>query len=735
MEPKVLIMLKRILPAVVGMLILGVVLYQPKAEDERTTTMDPPDHYDDVARMVADVLPRVHLSHEPFTDELARKAFTNYINTLDFDHTVFMKSQVDELHLVADELENMLEDGELDFAYKVYALLLENMEDRVAYVDTLLTKGFDVEREETYAWKRKAEPFPATEEERNDLWRKKIKHEYIARKVSAEMKKREAAEKPEEKPEEKPDEGAEEVAPKKVDDRSPEELILKKYQQYLTVLKGNDEEWVLQAFLNSFTRAYDPHSAYLSPRAKEDFEVTMNLKLKGIGALLTVEDGAAKIQSLIKGGPAARDGRLKPGDKIIAVAQKASDEPIDIMYMPLYKSVRLIRGEVGSSVFLSIIPASDISGTTVEVIDLVRAEIKLEDRAAKSEIRDQKASEGEKVYKLGIIELPDFYADLSGRRNGKAKPRSSARDVRNLLKQLVVDEVDGVLIDLRDNGGGSLPDAIEMAGLFIGEGPIVQVKAQRRTRALPDPDPANIYDGPLVILVNRHSASASEIVAAALQDFGRAVIVGDSRTHGKGSVQSLFALDRFDTKFGSVKLTTAGFYRIDGGSTQLRGVRPDVVIPSALDVMEIGEEFLPNVLDWSMVDAADYEASNSLEKVLGTLRENSVERREGSEDFEHYNKMVERLRLRLENKKMSLNLKDRLAQAERDRELEEFQNTALVGDDAEDVEEHGGIKDEPEDESEDESGGEPEKEKKRKDIILDETLEILRDLVELYPGL
>ena len=372
-------------------------------------------------------------------------------------------------------------------------------------------------------------------------------------------------------------------------------------------------------------------------------------------------------------GPLSATGRLKSGDKIIAVAQ-GEEEAADILYWPLYKSVRLMRGEIGTQVVLDVIPASDPTGTEVVRIDLIRDEIKLEDRAAQSAIETIPQGEGKESFKVGVIVLPDFYADMKGKRLGAEDVRSSANDVRKLLLDLKEQEVDGVILDLRDNGGGSLPDAIEMAGLFIEDGPIVQVKANRRVKVMYDPDPSVIYDGPLVILINRHSASASEILAAALQDYKRAILVGDSKTHGKGSVQTLFQLDRRNSELGSLKLTTAAFYRINGQSTQLKGVTPDIIIPSALDVMEVGEEYLPNVLEWSWVSSAQYEPEeDAVEGYIGRLRGHSETRRRGDDRFKQYGSVVDRLKKKLNQKEISLNIETRLQRSREDKKMEELQ--------------------------------------------------------------
>jgi carboxyl-terminal processing protease len=415
----------------------------------------------------------------------------------------------------------------------------------------------------------------------------------------------------------------------------------------------------------------------------------------------------------MKGGPAASDGRLQAGDKIIAVEQEG-EEPVDILYWPLYKSVRLIRGEIGTTVVLHVIPASDATGSMVEKIDIVRDVIKLEEKAARSDIYELEREDGS--YKLGIIALPDFYADFSGGSNGE-EPRSSATDVRKLLEELNSEDVQGLVLDLRNNGGGSLRDCVEMSGFFVDNGPLVQVKSGRRVRAMRDPERGVLFEKPLVVLVNRLSASASEILAAALQDYGRAVIVGDSKTHGKGTVQSLMPLDRGDESLGSLKVTTAGFFRVDGRSTQLKGVSPDIPIRSPSDVMELGEEYLDNVLPWSWVAPVRYSPAGDLREVNAYLSDRSEERLAENETFSVYQEKVDRLEERMKRREVSLEWETRLARHLKDRELDKLQDKGML------------VMEEDEEEDEEEALSIlPDR-----DLVLKEGLHILADLISYTP--
>jgi carboxyl-terminal processing protease len=441
----------------------------------------------------------------------------------------------------------------------------------------------------------------------------------------------------------------------------------------------------------------------LSPNNAEDFNISMKLSLVGIGALLSSEDGAAKIERLIPGGPAEHDGRLKPGDKIVAVAQ-GDQEPVSILHWPLSKAVRIIRGEKNTKVVLTIIPASDPTGGTISKIDLVRDEVKLEEQAAKGEVRELRGDDGV-ARKFGVIRLPEFYADMSGRRESGKVPRSSSRDVEKILSDLKTNLIRGVVIDLRNNGGGLLAEAVEMTGLFIGSGPVVQVSDGRATEVLSDDNPDTTYDGPLVVLVNRETASASEILAGALQDYGRAIIVGDTKTHGKGTVQSMANLKNGDPSLGTLKVTTASFYRIAGGSTQMKGVTPDIVTPSILDSMEVGEEYLPHALMWSTVFPALYRRKADLDSILPVLKQQSEERQQKDPRFMAYRSLVEQLGERQKASEISLNLEERLKLARSEKELQKLLQNADVKD--------------------------AEKDKKNQDIILDEALKILSDFTIL----
>ena len=645
-----------------------------------------------IAARVADRLPHVHLNRDDFNDTIATNALMLFIDSLDYDHSLFLASDIAEFQLQATNLDDQVKSGKTDFAQTVFLRFKERLINRVAYVNQLLDKGFDLNQTETYRWKRDTAPWSADKAEWDDLWRKKIKNDFVSRVAAID------AGANEEKP--KTTNAVTGVKAAKV--LTPVDAVRERYKQYQMLIDNNfDRETVLQRYLSSFTRSYDPHSDYLSPRSVEDFDINMSLSLVGIGATLRSEDGAAKIEKLIAGGPAEQDGRLLPGDKIIAVAQ-GDKEPASILYWPLSKAVRIIRGEKGTKVVLTVIPADDTTGTSTKTIDLIRDEVKLEAQAAKGAVRAFTETNGV-PYRIGVLTLPEFYANFEAARNGDDNARRASTDVRRILSGFATNHLDGVILDLRNNGGGSLTEAIDIAGLFIPVGPIVQVREQRGVSVLPDGDPETVYGGPLIVLVNRLSASASEIVAAALQDYGRAIIVGDSKTHGKGTVQTVFPLSKLNDDLGSIKVTTASFYRIAGGSTQLKGVVPDVVLPSLYDALEIGEEYLPHALPWSQVRSAYYRPwTESVKPAIPELKELSSVRRAVNPAFTTFLARRDRIRGRMETPEVSLKVSDRIGEIVAEKDMEKLQDEALDSDKAD--------KDDP---------------------ILDEALNITADLVDL----
>ncbi len=472
---------------------------------------------------------------------------------------------------------------------------------------------------------------------------------------------------------------------------------------------------ILEMYLSCLSRVYDPHSAYMSPRAEDDFNISMRLSLFGIGAVLTSEDGYTRIEKVIPGGPAEKDARLKPGDRIVAVTQGEDGEPVDVIDMPLSKVVDKIRGAKGTKVKLSVLQASQGAQAIPVDVVIVRDEVKLKDSEATGDIREFSAPGGAKL-RLGVIKLPSFYCDFDGAFKSKKDYKSSTKDVKAILERFAKEGgVDGVMLDLRSNPGGSLKEAIELTGLFIDKGPVVQVRSpDGEVRVEEDNNPACVYSGPLVLLVNRLSASASEIFAGAIQDYGRGLIVGEHQTHGKGTVQTVYdlmnILSRLDLHFkpGSVKLTSAKFYRINGGSTQNKGVIPDICFDSFTDHMDIGESKLEHALPWDQINPVDYKPRGTLQEILPDLSKLSTERRAKDPDFLKLGKAIETFKAIKEKKSVYLN------EAKR---WQEYQNEKAIAKEREAI---------FKEEEPSTANAEPQK-GKTKDIFLDETLTILSD--------
>ena len=576
---------------------------------------------------VGRLLEEGHYTHHPLNDEISRKLLTGYLEILDFSHLFFTQKDVDAF---TAKYGNSLDDdvllGNLKPAHEIFAVFQKRVEDRVKKIKDLVKQPMDFKTNETVLLNRQKAPWPKDEAEADALWRARIENELLQEKLS---------------------EHPIEPGPK---------LVERRYDRMLRNVHEEDDEEQVKLFLDALAQAYDPHSEYLSASDLKNFSINMGLSLVGIGAMLRSEDGYAKIESLVPGGPAQTSGRLKVGDRISAVAQGSKDF-VDVRDMRLDKVVEQIRGKKGTKVRLLVIPASATDPAQRKTIELVRDEIKLKDQEARADIIIKKDRDGNPV-KLGWLTLPSFYADMDSHK------KSTTKDVLALLKRLKREKIAGLIIDLRRNGGGSLEEAISLTGLFFKTGPVVQTKgANERVVISTDPDPGVAYDGPLVVLTSRQSASASEIFAAALQDYGRAVIVGDQSTFGKGTVQTILEIGRFTSLLGTrsqddgaLKLTIQKFYRVAGGSTQLRGVTSDIVLPTLTDLPEYGEGGLKNALAYDEVPPAKYTKwSDTHPLFLDELKARSAARVAADPEFHYVMEDMERLRQKLNDNRISLN--------------------------------------------------------------------------------
>ena len=580
-----------------------------------------------IAMSVGRLLEEGHYTRQKLNEEISKKFLQSYLELLDFSHLFFTQQDVDALNTkYANSIAGDVLLGTLKPAYEIYALYTKRVDDRVAKIKELLKQPIDFKSNATVELSRQKSPWPKDEAEADQLWRGRITNELLQEHLS---------------------EHPIEPAP---------QLVARRYDRLARNVHEQDKDEQIKLFLDALAQAYDPHSEYLSKADMKNFSINMGLSLVGIGAMLRSEDGYAKIESLVPGGPAQLDGRLKVGDRITAVAQGQADY-VDVREMRLDKVVEMIRGKKGTRVRLLAIPSDATDPSRRKNVELVRDEIKLKDQEARADIIIKKDENGDPI-KLGWLTLPSFYADMDRHQ------KSTTRDVLALLKRLKKENIAGLVIDLRRNGGGSLEEALSLTGLFLKSGPIVQTKDYNGSiRISSDPDPGIAYSGPLIVLTSRQSASASEIFAAALQDYGRAVIVGDKNTFGKGTVQTILPIGRFASLLGShsdedgaLKLTIQKFYRVAGGSTQLHGVASDIVLPSLSDLPEFGEGALKNALVYDEVTKAKYTKwSDNHSLFVDQLRGRSEERVKNDAEFHYVMEDIDRLRHKMDENRISLN--------------------------------------------------------------------------------
>jgi carboxyl-terminal processing protease len=536
-------------------------------------------------------LTNYHYKQTRLDDELSSQIFDSYLELLDPNRIYFLAGDVESFERYRHSMDDALRHSDLLSAYEIFNVYAERVQQRVDYARSRVKQPFDFTIDEYYQYDREGEPWATSTAELDELWRKRVKNDYLRLLLT---------------------------------DKEPEAIVqtlTERYDNQERRIHELNSEDVFQFFMNAFAQSIEPHTSYLSPRTSENFEISMKLSLEGIGALLGRENEYTVISSVVPGGPADQDGRLGAGDRITAVGQGQDGKLVDVIGWRIDDVVDLIRGPKDTVVRLEVLPEdSSISGPT-QVIDIVRNEVKLEEQAAKSEIIEVPGVDGEdEPLKIGVIDLPVFYLDFNARAKNLPDYRSSTRDVRRLLGELKEAGVQGVVVDLRNNGGGSLLEATTLTGLFIDKGPVVQVRnSSGRISLEEDIEPGMAWDGPLAVLVNRYSASASEIFAAAIQDYGRGVVIGET-TFGKGTVQSLLDLDDYAPSdkpgMGQLKITMAQFFRVNGGSTQNKGVVPDIRFPSAGDPEEYGERSFDNALPWSSIDAARFDRSGDMSQLV-----------------------------------------------------------------------------------------------------------------------
>ena len=598
----------------------------------------PADHYQIENQLITSILTRYHFKEFEINDSLSNMIFNRYLEVLDNGKNYFLASDIESFNSQKYNLDDNLFKGDLQFYYDVFNVYLNRVNERMTFVDDLLNTDFDYSLNENYEYDRDKSAWAKNQTELNELWRKRLKNDALTYKLNGK------------------------------DWEFIQKTLKKRYKNFAHFLNQYNSEDVFQLAMNSFTQSIDPHTNYLSPVTSDNFKIDMSLSLEGIGARLQTEDDYTKVAEVIPGGPAAKSGLLKADDKIIGVAQGEDGEFEDIIGWRITDAVKLIRGAKGTLVRLQILKAGgDLNAKPIE-ISLIREKVKLEDQAAKGSVLE--IMNEDKPFKIGVIDIPNFYIDFEGQRNGDGNYKSTTKDVKKILDSLKTENVDGIIIDLREDGGGSLQEAIELTGLFIKDGPVVQVKnSDGNIDVAKDPDPSIVYDGPLAVLVNRFSASASEIFSGAIQDYGRGLIIGE-QTFGKGTVQNLIDLNRLSSQknlnLGQVKLTIAKYYRVNGGSTQNLGVVPDISYPTMIDPKDFGESSESTALPWDEIKSADFNKFSDMSKFIPELNEKHLERISTNKDFQY---LLEDINIYKENKKKTfISLNEEIRKQEKQKE-------------------------------------------------------------------
>ncbi|TDJ74500.1 tail-specific protease [Pseudomonas putida] len=587
-----------------------------------------PDRDEIVASLnVVELLKRHHYSKPPLDDARSVIIYDSYIKLLDPARSYFTAADIREFDKWKTQFDDFLKSGNLDPGFTIYKRYLDRVKSRLDFALAELAKGvdkMDFTTHETLLIDRKDAPWMKNQAELDDLWRKRVKDEVLRQKLAGK------------------------------DPKQIQETLTKRYKNQLARLDQTRAEDIFQAYINTFAQSYDPHTNYLSPDNAENFDINMSLSLEGIGAVLQSDNDQVKIVRLVPAGPAAKTKQVAPADKIIGVAQ-GNKEMVDVVGWRLDEVVKLIRGPKGSVVRLEIIPASNApNDQTSKIVSITREAVKLEEQAAKKSVL--KLKQDGRDYKLGIIEIPAFYLDFKAYRAGDPEYKSTTRDVKKLLTELQKEKVDGVVIDLRNNGGGSLQEATELTSLFIEKGPTVLVRnSDGRVDVLEDENPGAFYKGPLALLVNRLSASASEIFAGAMQDYHRALIIG-GQTFGKGTVQTIQPLNH-----GELKLTLAKFYRVSGQSTQHQGVLPDIDYPSIIDTKEIGESALPEAMPWDTIRPVVKPAADPFKPFLAQLKAQHEARSAKDAEFTYIRDRLALTQKLMNEKTVSLNEQERRA--------------------------------------------------------------------------
>ena len=602
----------------------------------KSDTLVPAEKHAKESQLVVRLIEHLHYKNSQLDDEMSKQILDKYISILDPNKMYFMSKDILAFDAWQEQMDDFIKEGRLKPAYDIFNLFKERMQSRIDFALKQLDQEISFDADETYQWDREKAEWPMDEKSLDAVWKQKVKNDYLSLKLV-------------------------DKKPAKI-----KEIVEKRYKLMAKRINERKSDDVFQFYMNAYVSLIEPHTGYMAPRTSENFEINMSLSLEGIGAILGNDGEYTAIDTVVKGGPAEMEGTLKKGDKIVAVGQDAEGSFEDVIGWALEDVVQLIRGEKGSTVRLQVLDKDDEPGVMPHTINIVRDKVKLEQQAAQYQILKVKSEEGER--KVGVIDLPTFYMDFEAYQSGDPDFRSTTKDVKDILSKMEAEGVEGVIVDLRNNGGGSLYEAVQLTGLFIDKGPVVQTKfSGGKVDVKEDKMKDMAWDGPVMVMVNRFSASASEIFAAALQDYGRAVIVGDP-TFGKGTVQNVLPLQEYtndkENKLGQMKMTIAQFFRINGGSTQNRGVIPDIEFPASPGLEEYGESSYDNALPWSSIQASDYVLFDDLSEEIVFLKKQSKARNQVNFEFAFLDKEIELYEQEKDNKTISLSEAERKAKSE-----------------------------------------------------------------------
>jgi carboxyl-terminal processing protease len=620
--------------------LLGAAMTAPPAATPAAVTsgvLAPTEQEDYVARRVADIVAREHYRRAPLDDRLSSLILDRYLDAIDGGRSYFYASDIAEFERYRYELDDAIKAGDMEPAFAIFRRYQQRNRERMNYAVELLAKKPDFDVDESFNFDREKEPWPANAAEMNELWRKRVKNDALSLVIAGKQ------------------------WPDVVD------VLRKRYEHVAKRMDQSKPEDVFEAFMNAYVLSLDPHSNYFSARNSEEYNIQMSLSYEGIGASLALTDDYVTVIDVIAGGPAAVSGKLAANDRITAVGEGKTGELTDVIGWRLDDVVQKIRGPGGTLVRLQLLPAGAAPGSAQRVVEFTRNRVSLEAQASHKAMRTIQRN-GRDV-KVGIITVPSFYQDYDASRAGAKDFRSTTRDVQRLIDELRKDGAEVLIMDLRANGGGYLPEAESLTGLFIDRGPVVQLRdTTGRIEVDDDPDPAIFYNGPLIVLVDRFSASASEIFAGAIQDYGRGLIVGQ-QTYGKGTVQNAHPLNYtiFGRKpeLGQLNVTIGKYYRITGESTQDKGVTPDIVLPSLIDANEVGESTRDRALPWDHIEAAEFKVEGDLKPVTAALQKLHDERTSNSADFKYLREDIAALDAARAQKTLSLSIKVREAERER----------------------------------------------------------------------